>query len=86
MEGDDDRRIGKRLAHRIERFEAEPEDVVEMHNVRIYVANETHEVATDIIGVAVRQIEMIEIVAVEQDVRRALAQAHQRRAGMARRG
>jgi hypothetical protein len=85
VERHDDRRIRQRFAHGIERLETEAQHMVEMHDVRPEIADEADEVATDVVGVAVGQEEVVVVVAVEQDVGRALAQAHQRRPGMARR-
>ena len=85
VEGDHDQRVRQRVAHREQAFEPEPDEMVEMHHVGLQVAQHADEIALDLLGVAVRDQEVVVVLGVVEQLAAALAQAHQRRAGMARR-
>lgn len=85
VEGHDDQRVRQRVAHREQAFQAEADEVVEVHHVGLEIAQHAHEVALDLLGRPVREQEMVVLLGIIEQFAAALAQAHQGRAGMARR-
>ena len=79
VERQHDARIGQRVAHRVDRLEAESDDVVEVDDVRPAHAHVAQQVAVDFVRPAVRQHEMVVAVGVKLDLVGAEAEAHQRR-------
>jgi hypothetical protein len=84
VERDDDHAIRKRPTNGIDHFEAKADEVMEVNDVGSQVPEDAEKVALDLLGVPVRNEEVIVLVGMIEELALGLPKAHQGRSAVPR--